>query len=207
MQQRQSGNKDAEYSLNPFFEQTRDLLCIAGFDGYFKKINPALCTLLEYSEVELLTRPINSFIHPDDQQITAKHRKKIHEGKPLLNFENRYIKKSGDIIWFSWTSMPKPEQEVVYAIAKDVTYLKVQDQQRNKLLSRLTKENDQLKKLNYTTSHDLRSPISGLLGVFELIEFDTIEDPQTRSLIELLETSTANLKKNTGCLYRWFSTA
>lgn len=188
-------SKKSGYSLKPFFEQTRDLLCIAGFDGYFKKINPALCTLLEYSEDELLSRPINSFIHPEDQNLTAKYRHKILEGKPLLNFENRYIKNSGDVIWFSWTSIPKRDQELVYAIAKDITHQKVHNQHRNELLSNLTRENGHLKKLNYTTSHDLRTPISGLLGVFELIELDNIKDPQTRSLIELLEISTADLKK------------
>lgn len=182
------------YSLKPFFEQTRDLLCIAGFDGYFKKINPALCALLEYSEEELLSRPITSFIHPEDQDITSKNRQKILEGRPLLNFENRYLKKSGEVIWFSWTSIPKPDHELVYAIGKDVTHQKVQNHERDRLLSKLTRENDQLKKLNYTTSHDLRSPISGLLGVFELIDLSTIEDPETRSLVALLETSTANLK-------------
>ncbi len=35
------------YSLETFFEVSRDLLCIAGYDGYFKKINPALIHLLE----------------------------------------------------------------------------------------------------------------------------------------------------------------
>lgn len=190
-----SDSKKSGYSLKPFFEQTRDLLCIAGFDGFFKEINPALCTLLEYSEDELFSRPINSFIHPEDQNLTAKHRQKIHEGKPLLNFENRYIKKSGEVIWFSWTSIPKLDQELVYAIGKDITHQKVQTQHRNELLSSLTRENGHLKKLNYTTSHDLRTPISCLLGVFELIELDTITDPETRSLIELLDTSTADLKK------------
>lgn len=185
-----------EYSLAPFFEQTADLLCIAGFDGYFKKVNPALCKLLEYSEEELLSRPINSFIHPEDREITSKHRENIFQGKPLLNFENRYVNRSEEIVWFSWTSIPKVEEKLVYAIAKDITHIKSLEKERNSLLTKLTKENEHLKKLNYTTSHDLRSPISNLLTIFELIDKSTILDPETKSFIELLEASANHLKES-----------
>ena len=185
-----------EFSLAPFFEQTADLLCIAGFDGYFKKVNPALCRLLEYSEEELLARPINSLIHPGDRDITSQHRENIFQGKPLLNFENRYINKSKEIVWFSWTSIPKIEEKLVYAIAKDVTHIKLLEKDRNTLLTKLTNENEQLKKLNYTTSHDLRSPVSNLLTIFELIDKSKIHDPETKSFIELLETSANNLKNS-----------
>ena len=99
-----------EYSLAPFFELSADLLCIAGFDGYFKMTSPSVSKTLGYSEEELLARPINSFIHPQDREITARHRTKILQGKPLLNFENRYLTKDGVIVWLSWTSMPLHEK-------------------------------------------------------------------------------------------------
>ncbi|MEQ8526115.1 PAS domain-containing sensor histidine kinase [Gracilimonas sp.] len=187
--------KITEYSLQPFFEQTTDLLCIAGFDGYFKKINPALCKLLEYSKEELMAKPVNHFVHPEDKQITAKHRQNIHAGKPLLNFENRYISKSGKTLWFSWTSIPQADKEVVYAIAKNITHKKKLEQKRNKLLSELTQSNKQLKQLNFSTSHDLRSPISSILTIFGLMDISNIKEPETREFVELLKTSTEKLKR------------
>jgi len=194
-QQNQSSDYDLDYSLLPFFQLSHDLLCIAGFDGYFKKVNPALCKLLEFTEDELLAKPIDSFIHPEDRKITQKQRDTLRNEKPLLNFENRYITKSGKIVWLSWTSMPVSSDELVYAIAKNVTHKKEQEEKRNQLIKKLNKTNERLKQINYTTSHDLRSPVFNLLSVFSLLDKSKIKDAETLEFIGILEKATKHLKK------------
>lgn len=184
-----------DYSLAPFFNLSHDLLCIAGFDGYFKRINPAVCKVLGYTEEELLSKPITYFQHPDDKETTQKYREPILYGKPLTNFENRYITKRGDIVWFAWTSIPVQDEELIYAIAKNVTHKKKQEEERNKLLSELNKTNGRLKQLSYTTSHDLRGPVSNLLAIFGMMDISHIKNEETREFIELLKKSTENLKK------------
>lgn len=104
-----------------FFEMTPDLVFIAGKEGFFKKFNQAAKNKLEYSDEELLTNPISFFIHPDDRELTAANRKELLNGKALVNFENRYISKSGATIWLQWTSMFLKEKEMVFAIAKDIS--------------------------------------------------------------------------------------
>jgi PAS domain S-box-containing protein len=112
------------FDLEYFFEVTPDLLCIAGFDGYFKKINPAVSKTLGYTDEELFAIPINSFVHPDDQDTTDRKRVMLSEGHSLLNFENRYTTKDGATVWLSWTSVPIMRDSLVFAIAKDITYRK-----------------------------------------------------------------------------------
>jgi PAS domain S-box-containing protein len=104
-----------------FFEMTPDLVCIAGKDGFFKKVNRAVIELLGYSEEELFARHISSFIYPEDREITRRRRTKLLDGTALENFENRYVTKDGRIVWLHWTSIYLPDKEVVFAIAKDVT--------------------------------------------------------------------------------------
>ena len=118
--------QDADYffDLEYFFELSPDLLCIAGFDGYFKKINPAVSKTLGYTPEELMAKPINSFVHPQDQKLTASKRDLIRKSVPLLHFDNRYITKKGDVVWLTWTSMPIESEQVVFAIAKNITYRK-----------------------------------------------------------------------------------
>ncbi|MEX2364666.1 MAG: PAS domain-containing sensor histidine kinase, partial [Balneolaceae bacterium] len=188
-------NTGSKYSLVPFFEQSADLMCIAGFDGYFRRVNASVSNLLGYTEEELLSKPITFFQHPDDRERTKQYRDPILEGKELVNFENRYITKQGKVIWLSWTSIPVNSEKLIYAIAKNVTHNKKNEEERNQLLADVSKANQRLKQLNYTTSHDLRSPVSNLMAVFSLIDINKIEDKETRELISLLEMSTENLKK------------
>ncbi|MDQ0641204.1 PAS domain S-box-containing protein [Pedobacter sp. W3I1] len=110
------------FDLEYFFEVAPDLLCVVGFDGYFKKINPAVCNVLGYTEDELFASPINDFIHHDDRERTAEKGAALLEGRSLLNFENRYVAKDGSVIWLSWTSVPIKRDNLVFAIAKDITY-------------------------------------------------------------------------------------
>jgi len=184
-----------DYSLEPFFDSSPDLMCVAGFDGYFKRINPALCELLKYPEEELYAQPINSFVHPDDQELTHEHRKQIHGGRSLLNFENRYITKDGEIVWLSWSSIPYEKSGLVYAIAKNITYQKEHEGSRNAMLADLTKTNERLKQLNYATSHDLRSPVANLISLFGILDHSKITDPETQSFLSMLTDAADELEQ------------
>jgi PAS domain S-box-containing protein len=183
---------DFNYEL--FFEFSPDLLCIAGFDGYFKKVNTAVMTTLGYTLEELYARPINDFVYHDDKEITASVRNELTKAKPLHNFENRYVTKSGDIVWLSWTSMPFEDDRLIFAIAKDITHKKNIELGRNELLVSLTQMNHDLKHLSYMTSHDLRSPVNNLLSVYNLLDVTKIMDEETVELIEFLKISTEKLK-------------
>ena len=107
--------------LFAFFELTPDLVCLAGKDGFLRKVNKAVIDKLQYTEAELYSKPIASFIHPDDKDLTHKNRTELLGGKVLHNFENRYITKQGETVWLTWTSIYFADSELVLAIAKDLT--------------------------------------------------------------------------------------
>jgi len=113
--------RSSEFEMFTFFEMTPDLVCIAGEDGFFRKVNRAVIEKLEYTKDELFARPIHAFIHPEDKEITSRRRALLLKGEVLIDFQNRYVTKTGKIIWLNWTSIFFPDQQVVFAIAKDVT--------------------------------------------------------------------------------------
>lgn len=191
----ENNNQDNAYAFELFFELSLDLLCIAGYDGYFKRINPSVSALLGYTNEELLSRPIDDFVYPDDRNVTAKAREKLTNSNPLLNFENRYVTKSGETVWLSWTSLSVESDKLIFAIAKDITHKKQLEQERNALLANLTKNNKDLKQLTYTTSHDLRSPVNNLLAIFSFLDLSKINDEETLQLIKLLQLGSEGLQQ------------
>ena len=104
-----------------FFELTPDLVCVASKEGFFEKVNHSVIEKLGYTEEELFASPISSFMYPDDREQTAGERAELLSGKPMINFQNRYVSKKGNIIWLDWTAIYFPDKEIVFAIAKDVT--------------------------------------------------------------------------------------
>ena len=114
--------RKAERELDLFFNLSRDLFAVAGFDGYFKRLNPTWEHTLGYSIDELLARPYVDFVHPDDRQATVAQAKSIViAGRPAISFRNRYCCRDGQYRWLSWMATPFPEDQLIYSSARDIT--------------------------------------------------------------------------------------
>jgi diguanylate cyclase (GGDEF)-like protein/PAS domain S-box-containing protein len=105
-------------------EVATDLLCICGFDGRFKLLNPAWEASLGWSRTELTSRPFLQFCHPDDLERTEAVFAKLLQGQPVLprdHFRNRYRCANGGYRWLLWSATSSVEEQIVYATAQDVT--------------------------------------------------------------------------------------
>ncbi len=106
---------------NMLFNYSRDMICIAGFDGYFKTINPAWEKTLGWTDKEMLGKPFTDFIHPDEIVSTKKQFNELVVGQETRSFVNRYITKQGGYRYLSWNSFPLESENKVFAIARDIT--------------------------------------------------------------------------------------
>jgi len=114
-------NPPAREKLECLFALSLDLFCIAGFDGYFKLLNPAWEKTLGFKIEELLAQPYVNFIHPHDRKATAAEGPKLAAGERSISFENRYRCKDGSYKWLLWNSTPDLDQQLIYATARDIT--------------------------------------------------------------------------------------
>jgi PAS domain S-box-containing protein len=112
-----------------FFDVSIDLLATASADGYFVRLNPAWTNVLGYELDELRSRPFVEFVHPDDVAATnIEAARQIDEGKSVLSFQNRYRHRDGSYRWLEWTSSPSADGALMYAVARDVTERKLEEE-------------------------------------------------------------------------------
>jgi PAS domain S-box-containing protein len=120
-----SKRKRAERELDRFFDVSLDLLCIAGMDGRFRRLNPAFHDVLGYTVDELCSVPFIDLVHPDDRAATAAEVAKLRDGETTRYFENRYLRKDGTVRWIAWTASPATDEGLIYAAGRDVTRTKL----------------------------------------------------------------------------------
>jgi two-component system, sensor histidine kinase and response regulator len=184
--------KRAEAELSTLFETSPDMLCIAGTDGYFRRLNPAWEKTLGLTRQELLARPYVEFVHPDDRNATSAEARVLADGVGSVLFENRYRTKDGSYRWLSWKSTPLPEEGLVYAVARDVTeQRKVAEdlrQAREDALAASRAKGDFLANM----SHEIRTPMNAVIGMAELL-LDTDLRQEQREYVVTLKDSAESL--------------
>ena len=110
-----------ESSLDRFFNLSVDLLCVAGFDGYLKRTNPSWERCLGLTTDELQATPVLDLVHPEDRNATARHFGRLASNSEPALFESRFRRRDGSHVWLQWNAMPVPDQQVIYASARDIT--------------------------------------------------------------------------------------
>ena len=173
-----------EIETDRFFQLSLDMLCTAGFDGYFCALNPAWSKTLGWSADELQAAPFMEFVHPDDRASTLRETMRLQSGMDSVAFENRYRHRDGSYRWLQWNATASMEERLYYAVARDVTA--VHDVQAELQLAKETADRANLAKSEFLSrmSHELRTPLTSVIGFSQLLEMETLSPSDAREAIK-----------------------
>ena len=103
----------------------------------------------------------------------------------------------GDLVIFflKYTPIIDDEGQIsrIMINARNITAEENAEQEREKLIEVLTHNNRDLHQFSYITSHNLRSPLSNLMGILELLDTSKIIDEDTLMFIDGFRKSTLQL--------------
>ena len=167
LQREGSERRYAEQERDRLFDLSIDMLSISTLEGYFRRVNPAVVANLGYGEAELLSTRMIDFVHPDDVEATLQQMRALSRQRPMLGFENRFRRKDGQYRWFSWNALPR--DNLVYAVARDVTEQKAVAAQLETALYHAEAANRAKSDFLANMSHELRTPLNGVIGYAEAL--------------------------------------
>ena len=149
---------------------SQDLLVVADRDGVWRTVNPAWTKTLGWSEAELLNRTSEWLEHPDDGGLTRTEVNRLIQGNLTVKFEGRFRHKDGSYRWLSWTGVP--DQDHIYAVARDVTAEKAAAD-RLKATEEALLQSQKMEAVGQLTggiAHDFNNLLTGIVGSLDLLQ-------------------------------------
>lgn len=153
----------SEEQLNTFFQLSPDIFSIIDKNGQIKKVNQAFTQLLGYTQDEAERMDIFSIVEPKDIEQAKTIFESIFNGDQQDYIESRVQSKAGKTISISLSFNYDKDEELIYAVAKDIT--------EQKRLEKLLHKSNELAKIGSWE--------------YDLIEGNTYWSDTTREIYEV----------------------
>jgi PAS domain S-box-containing protein len=179
---------------------TTNMVVIADGDGVIEWVNPAFTRVTGYTWEEAVGKIPGRLLRgkKTDPEIARMMGEKIRAGQGFKEVEIINYTKSGNPYWVSIEVVPVHDKngKVVQfiAIESDISERKATQQALLDRNDELIKANTELDRFVYSASHDLRAPISSLLGLIEVARLEKDVDSM-RNLLDLQKKSLQRLDR------------
>lgn len=164
-------------------EQIPQPICVTDENDVFRYCNKALRDLVDRDFSEIIGIPGVSIFSYENEEEAAIRIEQRHKGESET-YESTIMRPNGELVYVIVSASPIMDSANRYrgaiAFITDMTSQKLAEQE-------LRRSNTELDAFSHTVAHDLKSPLSVLLGFADLLETEIFNIPQDDA-IEYLRT-------------------
>jgi diguanylate cyclase (GGDEF)-like protein/PAS domain S-box-containing protein len=107
--------------LASYIDLLLDAVCAVDAQGRFVFVSAACERIFGYTPDELIGKPMIEMVHPADRARTLQAAREIMDGQPKPYFENRYLRKDGQVAYIMWSARWSEVDQLRIAVARDIT--------------------------------------------------------------------------------------
>ncbi len=108
-----------------------DIVTTIGPGAEVLSVNAACERILGYTPEELIGRSYLDFVHPDDREKTQMEAERVRQRHATTIFENRFLRKDGEVVCIEWNAVTVPGEDMMYCVARDVTQRRAAEEDRS----------------------------------------------------------------------------
>ena len=166
-----------EAQYRSILQAAMDGFCINDMQGRIQSVNAAFCQMSGYSEQELLTMSISDLEAVMTPEEVASNIRKI-KAQGGTRFESRHRRKDGWLVDLEISVQFRPSDNVLVTFHHDITARKELEAKIREALNRAEAGSRAKSEFLGVMSHELRSPLNGVLGFAELLADTPLNDEQ-----------------------------
>jgi PAS domain S-box-containing protein len=177
----ESALRESEERFRSAMENSAIGMALVALDGKWLQVNRAISEIVGYTEEELLRLDFQAVTHPGDLDADLEHIARVLSGQiPSYQMEKRYIHKSGAVVWgllnVSLVRDDAGAPRYFISQVQDITERKKSDDvlraalDHQRELARRAQAGERARsEFLAMMSHEVRTPMNGILGYSELL--------------------------------------
>ena len=107
--------------LGNYIDLLLDAICVVDKEGRYVYVSAAFERIFGYAPDEVIGKPMIELVYPDDRELTLRTARGIMSGDPQFHFENRYVRKDGQVVNIMWSARWSEDHQLRIAVARDIT--------------------------------------------------------------------------------------